>query len=76
MKKLKNGTVGLSWTDIFDSGSFLGFVNELPQQGVVYDWNYDIEGSIVRLSYSYNFGGKVKRGRQSGADDVLERVNN
>ncbi|MEO0331344.1 MAG: outer membrane beta-barrel family protein, partial [Bacteroidota bacterium] len=75
-KKLKSGTLGLSWTDIFDTGSFLGFINELPQQGVVYDWNYDIEGSIVRLSYSYNFGGKVRQARSSGADDVLERVNN
>lgn len=75
-KKVKNSTVGLSWTDIFDSGSFLGFINELPQQGVVYDWNYDLEGGIVRVSYSYNFGGKVKQARKSGADDVLERVNN
>lgn len=74
-KKLKNGTLGLSWTDIFDTGSFLGFINELPEQGVVYDWNYDFEGRIVRLSYSYNFGGQVKQSRGSGASDVLERVN-
>ncbi len=75
-KKFKKGTIGLSWTDIFDSGSFLGFVNELPEQGIVYDWNYDLEGSIIRLSYSYSFGGKVKTARSSGASDVLERVNN
>lgn len=75
-KKFNNSIIGLSWTDVFNTGSFLGFINELPEQGVVYDWNYDIEGSIVRLSYSYNFGGKVKRARSSGADDVLERVNN
>ncbi|MEM9849224.1 MAG: outer membrane beta-barrel protein, partial [Bacteroidota bacterium] len=75
-KKFTNSTLGLSWTDIFDMGSFLGFINELPQQGVSYDWNYDIEGSIVRLSYSYSFGGKFKQVRQSGANDVLERVNN
>lgn len=76
-KKFKNSTLGLSWTDIFNSGSFLGFVNQLPEQGIVYDWNYDLEGSIIRLSYSYNFGGKqVKKARDSGASDVLRRVNN
>ena len=76
-KKFKNGTLGLSWSDIFNSGSFLGFVNELPSQGVVYDWNYDIEGSIVKLSYSYNFGKQqMKKLRSSRASDVLKRVNN
>ncbi|MEM8523603.1 MAG: TonB-dependent receptor [Bacteroidota bacterium] len=75
-KKFKNSMVGLSWTDIFDTGSFLGFINDLPQQGILYDWHYDIEGSIVRLSYSYNFGGQLRQARQSGAKDVLERVNN
>ena len=76
-KKFKNGTLGLSWSDIFNSGSFLGFVNELPSQGVVYDWNYDIEGSIVKLSYSYNFGKQqMKKLRSSRASDVLQRFNN
>ncbi|MEN0007001.1 MAG: TonB-dependent receptor [Bacteroidota bacterium] len=75
-KKFRNSTLGLSWSDIFDTGSFLEFVNELPEQGVVYNWNYDLEGSIVKLSYTYNFGGrKVKQSRNSGASEVLRRVN-
>ncbi|MFK7936071.1 MAG: outer membrane beta-barrel protein [Saprospiraceae bacterium] len=75
-KKFKNGTLGLSWTDIFNSGSFFGLVSDLAEQQVFFDWNYDFEGSIVRLSYTHKFGGKqVKQSRNSGATDVLQRVN-
>ncbi|MEO1030742.1 MAG: outer membrane beta-barrel protein [Bacteroidota bacterium] len=75
-KKFKNATLGLSWTDIFNSGSFWNPINNLPDRGIFYDWNYELEGSILRLSYTYNFGGRqVKESRSSGANDVLDRVN-
>lgn len=75
-KTFDHATLTLSCTDIFNTGTFLGFVNELPEQGILYDWNYDFEGSIVRLSYSYNFGKeRGKKQRRSGASEVLKRVN-
>ncbi|MEM1216338.1 MAG: outer membrane beta-barrel protein [Bacteroidota bacterium] len=74
-KKLSNSTVGLSWTDIFNTGSFLGFNNNLAELGIAYEWLYDLEGSILKLSYSYQFGGrKVKQQRGSGATEVLQRT--
>ncbi|MEM6724898.1 MAG: outer membrane beta-barrel family protein, partial [Bacteroidota bacterium] len=75
-KKMKASTFGLSWTDILNSGSFFGLQADLPSQGILYDWNYDLEGSIIRLSYTYQIGAKPnKKGRSSGATDVLNRVN-
>lgn len=74
-KKFKHSSLGLSWTDIFNTGSFLGFINELPAQNLSYDWTYDLEGSILKVSYTYNFGKGVKQTRNSGANEVLDRVN-
>ncbi|MEO1435850.1 MAG: outer membrane beta-barrel protein [Bacteroidota bacterium] len=75
-KKWKASSIGLSWTDMLNSGSFFGFQADLPSQGIEYDWNYDLEGSIVRLSYTYNIGAKPnKKGRNSGATEVINRVN-
>ncbi len=75
-KKLKNATIGLSWTDIYNTGSFWNPVNSLPSRGIEYNWNYDLEGSIFRIAYSYKFGGKeAKKLRNSGAADVINRAN-
>ncbi|MEO1384879.1 MAG: outer membrane beta-barrel protein, partial [Bacteroidota bacterium] len=75
-KTFDHATLTLSCTDIFNTGTFLGFVNVLPEQGIFYDWNYDFEGRIVRLSYSHNFGKqRNKKQRRSGASEVLKRVN-
>lgn len=74
-KQFDRATLGLSWTDLFDTGTFLGFVNDLPGQAIAYNWDYDFEGSIIRLSYSYRFGGKdLTKARSSGASEVLQRV--
>ncbi|MEL6133951.1 MAG: outer membrane beta-barrel family protein [Bacteroidota bacterium] len=75
-KKFDRATLTLSCTDIFDTGTFLGFINELPEQGISYDWHYEFEGSIFRLAYSYRFGmQRTKKQRRSGASEILKRVN-
>jgi len=69
------GKLSASWTDIFDTGTFLGMENDLRDQGIFYDWNYEFEGSIFRLAYSLPLGGKQsKSSRESNATDVLKRT--
>ncbi|MEL6637605.1 MAG: outer membrane beta-barrel family protein, partial [Bacteroidota bacterium] len=77
-KQFKNGAkLALSWYDLFDTGSFFGLTADQPD--FFYDWNYDLEGNIVRLSFSTPFGNqklKTRAPRRAGSEEVQRRANN
>lgn len=68
----------LNWSDLFDLGSFFRIQYDQPALNIFYDWHYDVEGSVFRLSYRYNFGNKglQKVGkRNTGSEEERNRVN-
>ncbi len=68
----------LNWYDIFDSGSFWKLMYDQPELNMVYVFDYDNEGSIVRLSYTYNFGNrgvKKSNSRKTASEEERQRVN-
>ena len=70
-----NARLGFSWTDMFDNGSYLGLRNNLENQGLFYDWEYEFEGNIFRLSFSVPLNGKQsKSSRNSNATEILRRA--
>lgn len=77
-KQFANGnSVSLSWQDAFNLGSFFGAEFNSPELNLVYKQIYQQEGSVVRLSYSHNFGNKKMKGkehRNSASSDERNRV--
>lgn len=74
----KNLKVTLSWNDIFDWGSFFQINYDRPDLNLLYDWNYDLEGNIFRLSLSWQLGNtglKKTSGRKTGSEEERRRVN-
>lgn len=68
----------LNWSDLFDLGSFFRIQYDQPALNIFYDWHYEVEGSVFRLSYRYNFGNKglQKVGkRNTGSEEERGRVN-
>jgi len=65
--------------DIFNSGGYFNYVDNLPIAGTVItgDFNFSMVG--FKLTYTHNFGNKSlkeKRARSTGAEDELNRVHN
>ncbi|MEO1652356.1 MAG: outer membrane beta-barrel protein [Bacteroidota bacterium] len=74
----KNLKVTLSWNDIFDWGSFFQIDYDRPDLNLLYDWNYDLEGNIFRISLSWQLGNtglKKSSGRKTGSEEERRRVN-
>jgi hypothetical protein len=62
------------WFDIFDSGTF--WANNLEQPGYAYRFDYNFEGSVLKLTYRYDFGRKLDKtsgNRKSASDDERRR---
>ncbi len=78
-KRFQSGaSLALNVTDIFDTSSEWNFVGDNPQDDIFYDWLFDNEGPIVRLSFSMPFGSNTdrdKRERESGSEEEQERLN-
>ena len=71
--------LSLAWLDLFNNGSFFAIEQDIPAQNAFYDWRYELEGNIVRLTYSMPFGNKklkTKAQRQAGSEDVQQRATN
>jgi len=79
-KKFKNESrLSFNWNDIFNLGSFFGMVNDQQSQGVYYDFNYNMEGNVLRLAYSVPFGNtslKIRDKHTSGSAEEQQRAQN
>lgn len=74
----KKNKLALSWTDIFDTGSFLKAKTDQPQINVRNNFDYEFEGSILKLNFIHQFGNdKVKKSadRKLASEEELKRVN-
>jgi Outer membrane protein beta-barrel family/CarboxypepD_reg-like domain len=73
----KKNKLALSWTDIFNTGTFLDIHYNQPEQNIQYDFMYEYEGSILKLSFVHQFGNEKvkKRSRKSASEEELKRVN-
>lgn len=78
-KRFQSGaSLALNVTDVFDTSSEWNFVGDNPQDDIFYDWLFDNEGPIVRLSFSMPFGSNIKRDkreRESGSEEEQRRLN-
>ncbi|MEO1437334.1 MAG: outer membrane beta-barrel protein, partial [Bacteroidota bacterium] len=78
-KKFENGAaLRLNMRDVFNTINWIGEANE-PELNLVSSNRYDIEGQIVRLTWSQPFGNKKIKGnrnRQTGGDEERQRVEN
>lgn len=79
-KKFKNNSkLAISWSDLFNTGSFFELLTEGVDPNVNYNWNYQLEGNVVKLTYSYPFGqkgDKQSRDREAVSQDIRSRANN
>lgn len=77
-KELKNkAKIAFAWQDLFDNGSFFEITNDQPQRNIYFNWLYEFEGNIFRLSYTMPLGkqnDQRKKQRSSGSEDVLRRI--
>ncbi len=67
-----------NWSDLFNWGSFYAVQFDEPDLNIIYDWNYDTEGNVFRLSINYNFGNagvKKAQSRKIGAEEERRRMN-
>jgi len=49
-----------------------------PDFNIYYNWGYDTEGNLFRLTYSYNFGNKDLKKvivRQTSSEEERSRMN-
>jgi hypothetical protein len=79
-KSFKNNSkLSLSISDIFNTGSEFGLISNQPDLGIYYNWVYQLEGKVFRLSYNLPFGNqkiKDKSKRSAGSDDIQNRASN
>ncbi len=76
-KQWGSSRVSLNWTDIFKTGNFFEINYNDPALEFQSSWLYHWEGSIVRLSYTYDFGReqvRQKRQRATGSETERSRV--
>jgi hypothetical protein len=72
----KKNKLALSWNDVLNTGSFLNYSQ--PQLASKYDFEYEFEGSVVKLSWVHQFGNdKLKKtaSRKAASEEELKRVN-
>ena len=70
-------SMALSWTDMFNLGSFYRFSIHEPSANMVYDWNYDIEGNLFRINLTYNLGNlklRKTKSRRTGSEEERRRT--
>ena len=80
LKKTISSKFSLAFTcsDLFNWGSFYAIQFDEPDLNIVYDWIYDTEGNVFRLSFSYKLGNvEVKRNksRATGSEEERGRMN-
>ncbi|MEM9547898.1 MAG: outer membrane beta-barrel protein [Bacteroidota bacterium] len=79
-KKFANGSrLSFNWNDIFNLGSFFGVINDNAASGIYYDFNYEMEGNVVRVAYNIPFGNtglKVRNKHTSGSAEEQQRAQN
>lgn len=80
-KKFKNqkDILRLTANDMFNSGSYYRFVDDLPIQGTILKGTLNFGMVAYKLTWTHNFGNKAlkgKRDRSTGAEDELRRVHN
>ncbi|MCB0642698.1 MAG: outer membrane beta-barrel protein, partial [Phaeodactylibacter sp.] len=71
--------LSLSWLDLFNQGSYFALLQDDPQRDIYYNWKYELEGNILRLTYSMPFGNshlKTKPQRRAGSEEVQQRATN
>ncbi len=70
--------LSFSWNDIFRTHNFWQTTIDDPRAGLEYQFRYNLEGSVMRLSYTWQFGQRDlegKRERQSASSEEQGRVN-
>ena len=75
----KKDIVRLTANDIFNSGSYYRFSENLPIKGTVVNQTFNFGLVAYKLTYTHNFGNRAlkdKRERSTGAEDELKRVHN
>ena len=80
-KKLgnKKDILRLTANDMFNSGTYYRFVDNLPIKGTILKGTLNFGMVAYKLTYTHNFGNKAlkgKRERSTGAEDELNRVHN
>ena len=69
----------LNWNDIFDWGSFFDVRFDQPDFNMLYRLKYNMEGNVIRLNFTWNFGNsKLKKAaaRSTGSEEERNRLNN
>ncbi len=78
-KKLsENAKLTFNWNDLFNLGSFFPFNFDQLDLNLIYKWNYDMEGNVFRLNFSWQFGNsKLKKvsERKTGSEEKRRRMN-
>ncbi len=71
------GKLTFNWSDVFNTGSFFEVGYREPEINLQYNWRYEFDGSVARLSYTHSFGSdKLKRkNRSTGSGEEQRRVN-
>lgn len=70
-------SMALSWTDMFNIGSFYKFRINEPSVNMMYDWTYDIEGNLFRINLTYKFGNmklRKAKSRSTGSEEERRRT--
>ncbi len=80
-KKLgnKKDILRLTANDIFNSGGYYRFVENLPIRSAIVNQSFNFGAVAYKLTYMHNFGNKALKGtreRTTGAEDELRRVHN
>lgn len=79
-RKFDNGSkLSLSWNDILNLGSFFGVVNDHESEGIFYDFNYEMEGNVIRATFSTPFGNsglKIRDKHTAGSAEEQQRAQN
>ncbi|MEM6723745.1 MAG: outer membrane beta-barrel family protein [Bacteroidota bacterium] len=78
-KKFDNGAaLRINMRDVFNTINWIGEANQ-PELNLISSNRYDIEGQILRVTWSQPFGNKKIKGnrnRQTGGDEERQRVEN
>ncbi|MEM9823138.1 MAG: outer membrane beta-barrel family protein, partial [Bacteroidota bacterium] len=70
--------LSLNWNNIFNGGSTYIYTFDEPDLNLIYDWRYQMEGNVLRLSMTWQFGDnqvKKVRQRQTGSEEERQRMN-
>ena len=71
--------LSFNWNDIFDMGSFFSLLTDRTSSGIYYDWNYELEGNVFRVNFSFPFGNtglKIREKHTPGSQIEQQRAQN